>query len=139
MKLENLVKQITESAKINFAGHKFLLKVDTNEDPQKKGVKVQFIPTEFGSLTPTEQNDIAIELEGRLEQGLNQYELRVERDRNLKDTSILGFFIYIEYFDKLIRKALRSQNPADAEIETTPEEDQRSTQFYTPSIIPDKG
>ena len=90
---------------------------------QKKGVKVQFIPTEFGSLTPTEQNDIAIELEGRLEQGLNQYELRVERDRNLKDKSILGFFIYIEYFDKLIRKALRSQNPADAEIETTPEED----------------
>ena len=123
MDIKNLIQNITEAAKVNFAGHSFLLKIDTNEDPQKKGVKVQFIPTEFGSLTPTEQNDIAIELEGRLEQGLNQYELRVERDRNLKDKSILGFFIYIEYFDKLIRKALRSQNPADAEIETTPEED----------------
>tara|TARA_R110000803_G_scaffold146073_1_gene211914 strand:+ start:4452 stop:4829 length:378 start_codon:yes stop_codon:yes gene_type:complete len=123
-KLEQIIKEtLNEAAKVNFAGHSFLLKIDTNEDPQKKGVKVQFIPTEFGSLTPTEQNDIAIELEGRLEQGLNQYELRVERDRNLKDKSILGFFIYIEYFDKLIRKALRSQNPADAEIETTPEED----------------
>ena len=124
MKLEQIIEEtLNEAAKVNFAGHSFLLKIDTNEDPQKKGVKVQFIPTEFGSLTPTEQNDIAIELEGRLEQGLNQYELRVERDRNLKDKSILGFFIYIEYFDKLIRKALRSQNPADAEIETTPEED----------------
>jgi|TARA_R110000822_G_scaffold28608_1_gene84936 hypothetical protein len=123
-KLEQIIEEtLNEAAKVNFAGHSFLLKIDTNEDPQKKGVKVQFIPTEFGSLTPTEQNDIAIELEGRLEQGLNQYELRVERDRNLKDKSILGFFIYIEYFDKLIRKALRSQNPADAEIETTPEED----------------
>mgnify|MGYP001036363745 CR=1 FL=1 len=111
MKLENLVNQITEAAKINFAGHKFLLKVDTNEDPQKKGVKVQFIPTEFGSISPTEQNDIAIELEKRLESGLAQYELRVERDRNLKDKTVIGFFVYIEYFDKIIRKALAGENP----------------------------
>lgn len=111
---------VTEAAKINFAGHSFLLKVDTNEDPQKKGVKVQFIPTEFGSLTSTQQNDIAIELEERLEQGLGEYELRVERDRNLKDKTIIGFFIYIEYFDKIIRKALSGQNPESSEVE--PEE-----------------
>ena len=118
-KLENLVKNVlSEAAKINFAGHSFLLKVDTNEDPQKKGVKVQFIPTEFGSLTSTQQNDIAIELEERLEQGLAEFELRVERDRNLKDKTIIGFFIYIEYFDKIIRKALSMQNPSqDQETE----------------------
>jgi|TARA_R100000081_G_scaffold79784_1_gene46704 hypothetical protein len=111
-KLETLVKQvINEAAKINFAGHSFLLKIDTNEDPTKKGVKVQFIPTEFGSISATEQNDIAIELEGRLESGLAEYDLRVERDRNLKDKTIIGFFIYIEYFDKIIRKALAKQNP----------------------------
>lgn len=111
-KLEKLVKQVlSEAAKINFAGHTFVLKIDTNEDPQKKGVKVQFLPTKFGSITPTEQNDIAIELEKRLEQGLAEYELRVERDRNLKDKTIIGFFIYIEYFDKIIRKALSGQNP----------------------------
>lgn len=118
-RLQELVKMVTEAAKINFAGHSFLLKVDTNEDPQKKGVKVQFIPTEFGALSPTEQNDIAIELEGRLEQGLAEYDLRVERDRNLKDKTIVGFFIYIEYFDKLIRKALSGQNPTD---DVNPEE-----------------
>lgn len=117
-RLKELVSLVTEAAKINFAGHSFLLKVDTNEDPQKKGVKVQFIPTEFGSLTPTQQNDIAIELEQRLEQGLSQYDLRVERDRNLKDKTIIGFFIYIEYFDKLIRSALSGQNPnSDVEPE----------------------
>ena len=109
--IKNLIRTITEAAKINFAGHQFVLKVDTNEDPQKKGVKVQFIPTEFGGMTPTEQNDIAIELEERLEKGLSEYDLRVERDRNLKDTTIIGFFIYIEYFDKIIRKALSGQNP----------------------------
>lgn len=119
-RLKELVSMVTEAAKINFAGHSFLLKVDTNEDPQKKGVKVQFIPTEFGSLTSTQQNDIAIELEQRLEQGLGEYELRVERDRNLKDKTIIGFFIYIEYFDKIIRKALSNQNPDNSEVE--PEE-----------------
>ena len=118
-RIQELVKMVTEAAKINFAGHSFLLKVDTNEDPQKKGVKVQFIPTEFGSISPTEQNDIAIELEGRLEQGLAEYDLRVERDRQLKDKTIIGFFIYIEYFDKLIRKALSGANP---ESEVEPEE-----------------
>lgn len=116
--IKNLIRTITEAAKINFAGHQFVLKVDTNEDPQKKGVKVQFIPTEFGGMTATEQNDIAIELEERLEKGLSEYDLRVERDRNLKDKTIIGFFIYIEYFDKIIRKALSGQNPeADPEPE----------------------
>jgi len=92
--LEKLVKEvITEAAKINFAGHSFMLKVDTNEDPQKKGVKVQFIPTQFGQMTPTEQNDIAIELETRLEKGLGDFDMRVERDRNLKDKTIIGFFM----------------------------------------------
>ena len=110
--LEKLVKEvITEAAKINFAGHSFMLKVDTNEDPQKKGVKVQFIPTQFGQMTPTEQNDIAIELETRLEKGLGQFDMRVERDRNLKDKTIIGFFIYIEYIDKIVRQALSGQNP----------------------------
>ena len=37
--------------------------------------------------------------------------MRVERDRNLKDKTIIGFFIYIEYFDRIIRKALSGQNP----------------------------
>lgn len=103
---DTLKEIISEATKINFAGHSFLLKVDTNEDPQKKGVKVQFVPSDFGTISSTEQNDIAIELENRLEKGLEQYELKVERDRNLKNKTIIGFFIYIEYFDKIIRKAL---------------------------------
>lgn len=113
--LQKYVKQvISEAAKINFAGHQFVLKVDVNEDPQKKGLKIQFLPTEFGSITRTEQNDIAIELEKRLEVGLADYELRVERDRNLKDKTIIGFFVYIEYFDKIIRSALSKQNPSNS-------------------------
>lgn len=110
--IEYLIRNtLSEAAKIKFAGHSFILKVDTNEDPQKKGVKVQFLPTKFGSITPTEQDDIAIELEKRLSAGLEPFDMKVERDRNLKDKTIVGFFIYIEYFDRIIRKALSGQNP----------------------------
>lgn len=112
--LETVKKVIAEAAKIKFAGHQFMLKVDVNEDPQKKGLKIQFIPTTFGQLSPTQQNDIAIELEQRLEKGLDQYEMKVERDRNLKDKTIIGFFVYIEYFDKIVRKALSGQNPTNS-------------------------
>ena len=111
--LETVKQVIAEAAKIKFAGHQFILKVDVNEDPNKKGIKIQFIPTTFGQISPTEQNDIAIELEQRLEDGLADYSMKVERDRNLKDKTIVGFFIYIEYFDRIIRKALSGQNPTN--------------------------
>ena len=109
--IDEIKKVINEAAKVNFAGHSFILKVDVNEDPQKKGIKVQFLPTQFGAISPTEQNDISIELEERLEKGLAEFGMRVERDRNLKDKTIVGFFIYIEYIDKIVRQALSGQNP----------------------------
>ena len=122
--LEETVRQVlTEATKIHFGKYNFILKVDTNEDPQKKGVKVQFIPTEFGQMNMSTQNDIAIELESRLEKGLEQVGLRVERDRGLKDKTVIGFFIYIEYFDRLVRKALEGQNPSkNTESLDSPEE-----------------
>lgn len=121
-KLENLVrKTLSEAAKINFAGHSFILKIDTNEDPNKKGIKVQFLPTKFGSISKTEQDDIANELALRLDRGLADYELRVERDRELKDKTIIGFFIYADQLDKIIRKALSGQNPDQPVDEPNPE------------------
>jgi hypothetical protein len=119
---DEIKKVINEAAKVNFAGHSFILKVDVNEDPQKKGIKVQFLPTQFGAISPTEQNDISIELEERLEKGLAEFGMRVERDRNLKDKTIVGFFIYIEYIDKIVRQALSGQNPNAAAPEEQPED-----------------
>lgn len=103
---EQVMQVINEVVKINFRGHQFALKIGTNEDPNKKGIKIQFLPTTFGNITPTEQNDIAIALSEKLDVGLRPYGLQVERDRNLKNKTIIGFFIYIEYFDKLVRQAL---------------------------------
>ena len=112
-KLESYVREVlNEATKVKFGKYNFLLKVDCNEDPQKKGIKIQFIPTEFGQINSATQNDIAIELESRLERGLAEDELRDERDRQIKDKTTIAYFIYIEYFDRLVRKALEGQNPS---------------------------
>lgn len=100
------------ATKVNFKGHKFVLKVGANEDPNKTGIKIQFIPTNVDGMTPNERNDVAIALEQKLESGLSRFELRVERDRDLKDKTVIGFFIYIEFIDNIIRQALTSQEQA---------------------------
>lgn len=122
MKKNNILSEairevLTEATKVHFGKYDFILKLDTNEDPRKKGLKCQFIPTQFGQMNQTTQNDIAIELESRLEKGLADYGLRVERDRGLKDKTVIGFFIYLEYFDRLVRKALEGQNPSNQQGE----------------------
>lgn len=111
--IKEVKEVISEAIKVNFKNHSFLLKVDVNEDPQKKGIKVQFLPTTFGQISPTEQNDIAIGLGDKLDAGLKKFGMSVERDRQLKNKSIIGFFIYIEYFDKIVRSILRAEEPAE--------------------------
>ena len=114
--LEQEVKKVlAEATKVNFKGQKFILKLGANEDPHKTGIKIQFIPVNVDGLGNNERNVIAIELEKKLEAGLAPYELRVERDRDLKDKTVIGFFIYIDVFDALIQKALTSQETPEGE------------------------
>ena len=75
---EEIQNILNEAVKINFRGHQFVLKVDVNEDPEKKGIKVQFLPTSFGTLTRTEQDDIAISLGTKLSEGLGELGMDVE-------------------------------------------------------------
>jgi hypothetical protein len=111
MSLINEIKQVLlEATAVNFQGQKFILKVDVNEDPNKKGIKVQFLPTTYDGMSKQKQDEIAMALESKLDQGLASMGMKVERDRQLKDKTIIGFFIYIEYVDKIIRQALQQSN-----------------------------
>lgn len=108
--LEQIHQVINEAMKVNFKGQSFVLKVDVNEDPNKKGIKVQFVPATLAPINPTTQNEIAMELAEKLDAGLKQYGMQVERDRELKNKSIIGFFIYIEYVEKIIKQALQGSS-----------------------------
>lgn len=107
--LQEIQNVIAEATKVNFKGKQFVLKVDVNEDPNKKGIKVQFIPADMSPINPTERDEIAMALGEKLDAGLKSHGMQVERDRELKDKSIIGFFIYIEYVSKIIRQALETQ------------------------------
>ena len=113
--LKEVKEMLSEVTTVNFKGTKFALKIDVNDDPTKKGIKVQFIPTSFAGMNKQSQDDIAIELAAKLNQGLAPMGLSVERDRELKDKTIIGFFIYIEYLDKIIINALNkvSKKPSN--------------------------
>jgi len=113
--LNEVREMISEVTMINFKGTKFALKIDVNDDPTKKGIKVQFLPTSFVGINKQSQDDIAIDLAAKLNQGLASMGLSVERDRELKDKTIIGFFIYIEYIDKIIINALNqvSKEPSN--------------------------
>jgi len=111
MSLLKEIKQVlSEVTTVNFQGQKFVLKVDVNEDPNKKGIKVQFMPTQFNGMNKQKQDELAMALENKLDQGLQSMGMKVERDRQLKDKTIIGFFIYIEYIDRIIRQALTQSN-----------------------------
>jgi hypothetical protein len=104
--IKEIKEMLSEVTKVNFKGSKFVLKIDVNEDPNKKGIKVQFLPTTFAGMSKQQQDEIAMDLGAKLNQGLAPLGLTVERDRELKDKTIVGFFIYIEYLDKIILNAL---------------------------------
>lgn len=107
MNILNEVKEVlTEVTKVNFKGNKFVLKLGTNEDPNKTGVKIQFYPVTFTGMSKQQQDDIAMELQRVLNQNLASLGFTVERDRDLKDKTIIGFFLYIEQFNKVVVDAL---------------------------------
>lgn len=110
--LQEIKNVINEATKVTFKGKTFVLKVDVNEDPNKKGIKVQFIPADMAPISSTERDEIAMSLGEKLDAGLKGHGMQVERDRDLKDKSVIGFFIYIEYVSKIIRQALGSGTEA---------------------------
>jgi len=113
--ITEIKEMLSEVTKVNFKGNKFVLNVSTNEDPNKTGIKIQFIPVTFSGLSKQQQDNIAMELQKVLNQGLAPLGLSAERDRELKDKTKIGFFIYIEYFTKIVVDALNqiSQEPTN--------------------------
>ena len=98
---EEIQNILNEAVKINFKGQQFVLKVDVNEDPNKKGIKVQFLPTSFGNLTRTEQDDIAIALSERVlkDSDVCENDITIRLDAKKLDQETFG---YIQQLSQII-------------------------------------
>lgn len=129
---EQLTKALLEKQKgaqktdISLEGEPYKLVLDVNRNPTKKGIKVQFQPLEIEDtgeigvdtdLTSTQQRDLQIKILRQLNDGLRKYDLEADIDPDVPYKNVIGYYIHLQYFDKIIRDALKGGSDG------TPEED----------------
>jgi hypothetical protein len=111
--LKNPHKQTTTDlpnpkSNLNILGKSFKLSLDVNKNPTKKGIKIQFMPEKETEkeIDPVTKRDLQIELVKKLNEGLKQYGMEADIDPDVPYPNVIGFYIRLEFFDKLIRKIL---------------------------------
>lgn len=119
---EQLSKALTErqegaaKSKIILNGEPYKLVLDVNKNPTKKGIKVQFQPQEIApdgdietaKMSDTAEGDLQIDILRQLNDGLRKYDLEADIDPDVPYSNVIGFYIHLQYFDKIIREALSS-------------------------------
>ena len=86
------------------ADNKPKLKIDVNHNPTKKGIKVQFVLPQ--TLEGDAKAEMTQKLQGRLNSGLQQYNLTVSQDTDVPYANVIGFLIPIADIKLLIKKAI---------------------------------
>ena len=129
---EQFTKALLEKQKgaqktvISLEGEPYKLVLDVNRNPTKKGIKVQFQPLEIEDtgeigvdtdLTSTQQRDLQIKILRQLNDGLRKYDLEADIDPDVPYKNVIGYYIHLQYFDKIIRDALKGGSDG------TPKED----------------
>lgn len=129
--LEEAYKKQLKEAKFPFAGKKFIVRYDTNINPTKKGIKIQFTPLE-GFADITEKKNVAAKLQGILNDGLAQYDLYVDYDTDVPNPVTIGFTIRLALFERIFNKILTKnqgnggQQAQQAQPENRPEKNNNS-------------
>jgi hypothetical protein len=129
---EQFTKALLEKQKgaqktdISLEGEPYKLVLDVNRNPTKKGIKVQFQPLEIEDtgeigvdtgLSSTQQRDLQIKILRQLNDGLRKYDLEADIDPDVPYKNVIGYYIHLQYFDKIIRDALKGGSDG------TPKED----------------
>ena len=119
---EQFTKALLEKQKgaqktdISLEGEPYKLVLDVNRNPTKKGIKVQFQPLEIEDtgeigvdtgLSSTQQRDLQIKILRQLNDGLRKYDLEADIDPDVPYKNVIGYYIHLQYFDKIIRDALK--------------------------------
>ncbi len=99
----------TYESKIVVNGVSFKMKLDTNVNPSKKGIKIQFIKDGENSHSSSQQIDITTTLQNRLNDSLRTRGMEVDVDPDIPGDNIIGFTIRLDWFDKLIRNIFKDE------------------------------
>jgi len=103
MKVGQIV--LNESRKVNINGQSYKMQLGVNKNPTKQGIKIQFTPL-TAELSSTSKADMSVSLQNHLNKALSKYGLAVDIDADVPSQDVIGFYIRLAYFDKLLKKAL---------------------------------
>lgn len=107
-------KMLFESiGKIDFGGNSYQMVVDTTESPTKQGVRIKFKP--LTSLVRSSKQDVASQLQEKINQSLSSTGLMVDSDSDVLDENTIGFILSVSHIQNLIEKAFTNDK-------TTPNE-----------------
>ena len=112
-----------KKSNIMIGGKPFKLRLDVNKNPTKKGIKIQFVPLgidpegDIGAdkVDRVQKDDLAIELLSKLNEGLRKYGLEADLDPDVPFKNVIGVYIHLQYFDKIIRNILSPQSTTNDE------------------------
>jgi len=82
------------------------MRFDVNANPTKKGLKIQFIPTENLTQNPDEARQIINELQIYLNQKLGNIGMAADFDPDVPYQNVIGFTIKLGSLSNMIVKAL---------------------------------
>jgi len=82
--------------------------IDVNNNPTKKGIKVQFrMPSNMDDIKKAE---MTTKLKSKLNGGLVELGLSADEDIDVPYEDVIGFTIYLSQFKVLIKNILTNQN-----------------------------
>ena len=109
---------------ITLDGNPYKLVLDVNRNPTKKGIKIQFQPLEIEDsgevvndtdMSDTQARDLQIKILRQLNKGLRKYDLEADIDPDVPYKNVIGYYIHLQYFDKIIRDALKEGSDGTTE------------------------
>lgn len=119
IKKSNQNNLIFESVgQIDFSGNSYQIVVDVTESPTKQGVRIKFKP--MSSLVRSSKQDVASQLQEKINQSLSSTGLMVDSDPDVLDENTIGFILSVSHIQNLITKAFNNDQatPKNSDEET---------------------
>lgn len=96
------------------------LRIDVNNNPTKKGIKVQFVMPE--TIEGDTKASVTQKLQTKLNNGLSQYGLTINQDTDVPYANVIGFLIPIADIKLFIKKAISGEAPIEGGGEELPKQ-----------------
>jgi hypothetical protein len=101
----NLLKEDV-SYNLNFQGKHLRVRFDVNANPTKKGIKIQFTPSENLAANPNEARQFMSDLQIHLNQKLGPLGMNVDFDPDVPYQNVIGFTLKLGVISNMIAKTL---------------------------------